>query len=111
MQPNTQVVNHFTHPHVAMSLARIEAHYFMNQTFLEPNQILKNADRLSDIPGVIVHGRYDVVCPLDNAYALNKAWPRSVLQIVRDAGHSASESGIISALVTATNTIARHQKV
>lgn len=106
LQPNTQVVNHITHPHVAMSLARIEAHYFMNEAFLEPNQILKNAPRLQNIPGTIIHGRYDVVCPLDNAYALHKAWPQSELKIIRDAGHSACELGIINALVTATNAIA-----
>jgi proline iminopeptidase len=107
LQPNTQVVNHFTHPHVAMSLARIEAHYFMHHVFLEPDQILKNAHRLENIPGVIVHGRYDVICPLDGAYELHKAWPLSELKIIRDAGHSACELGIINALVTATNTVAQ----
>jgi len=111
LQPNPQVVNHFINPHVAMSLARIEAHYFMNHVFLEPNQILKQAHRLANIPGVIVHGRYDVVCPLDGAYELHKAWPLSELQIIRDAGHSACELGIINALVMATNGIANQRKL
>ena len=55
---------------------------------MEPNQIVANAHKLKDIPGIIVHGRYDVVCPLDNAFALHQAWPGSELQIIRDAGHS-----------------------
>lgn len=107
LQPNNQVVNHFIDPHVAISLARIEAHYFMKNAFLTENQILMNAGRLADIPGTIVHGRYDVVCPLEGAYALHKAWPRAELQIIRDAGHSALELGIINALIMATNTVAR----
>lgn len=106
--PSPQVVNSMTEPHCAMSLARIETHYFMNEIFLSPNYILKNARRLAKIPGVIVHGRYDMICPLDNAFALHQAWPKSTLEIVRDAGHSASEPGIINALVSATNAIARH---
>jgi len=102
LHPNQAVVEHFGHPHVAISLARIECHYFMNQAFLEPGQILRDAHRLSGIPGIIVHGRYDMVCPIDNAFALNEAWPGSELQIIRDAGHSASEPAIVDALVRAT---------
>lgn len=105
LQPNAQVLNYYTQAHCAMSLSRIEAHYFMNHCFLEPNQILRDCFRLAHIPGVIIHGRYDMICPLDNAYALNKAWPDSELRIIRDAGHSACELGIISELVMATNTI------
>lgn len=101
LHPNPRVVEHFGHPHVAISLARVECHYFMNDSFLEPNQILRNAGRLGDIPGVIVHGRYDMVCPLDNATALSKVWPNAELYIVRDAGHSASEPAIIDALMQA----------
>jgi len=105
LQPNPSVVNHFNH--VAMSLARIETHYFINNIFLEPNQIIQNVHKLADIPGTIVHGRYDIVCPLENAYALNKAWPKSRLEIIRDAGHSAYEPGITHALISATNTTAQ----
>lgn len=93
LHPNPEVVEHFGHPHVAIALARIESHYFMNHAFLEPDQIVRDASRLKGIPGVIVHGRYDMVCPLDNALALSKAWPEAELQIIRDAGHSASEPG------------------
>jgi len=102
LRPNHDVVEHFADPHVAMSMARIEAHYFVNGIFMEPNQLLRDAPKLADIPGIIVHGRYDMICPLDNAYELHLCWPQSKLEIVRDAGHSALEPSIIDALVRAT---------
>jgi len=100
--PKPAVVNHFGNPHTALSLARIECHYFMHDSFLEPDQILKHAGRLAGIPGVIVHGRYDVVCPAEQAWALHRAWPEAQLHMIADAGHSALEPGIVDALVTAT---------
>jgi proline iminopeptidase len=100
--PKPAVVNHFGNPHTALSLARIECHYFMHDSFLEPDQILKHAGRLAGIPGVIVHGRYDVVCPAEQAWALHRAWPEAHLHMIADAGHSALEPGIVDALVTAT---------
>ncbi|MCU0765919.1 MAG: prolyl aminopeptidase [Gammaproteobacteria bacterium] len=104
--PNEVVVKHFGDPHVALSLARIECHYFVNQAFLRPGQLLAEAPRLAGIPGVIVHGRYDLICPFENAWALHRAWPRSELVVVPDAGHAASEPGIRSALVAATDRFA-----
>ncbi|MBZ0332638.1 prolyl aminopeptidase [Marinobacter sp. AL4B] len=106
LQPNPKVVEHFGHPHVAIALARIECHYFMNQGFLQPDQIINNTDKLADIPGIIVHGRYDMVCPLDNAFALSAAWPEAELQIIRDAGHSASEPAIVDALIRGVEQVA-----
>jgi proline iminopeptidase len=103
---NPGVVAHFQDPYVALSLARVECHYFKHRCFLEPEQLLRDADRLSDIPGSIVHGRYDVVCPVDQAWALHKAWPVADLHIIPDAGHSASEPGIARELVAATDTLA-----
>ncbi|MCC6208537.1 MAG: prolyl aminopeptidase [Gammaproteobacteria bacterium] len=100
--PRKEVVDHFSEPYTALSLARIECHYFMNDTFLEPDQILRHAHRLADIPGVIVHGRYDAVCPLKSAWDLHQAWPRAELRVIPDAGHSALEPGIVDALVRAT---------
>lgn len=83
--------------------ARIECHYFKNEGFFEEDGwLLKNAHVLKDIPGRIVHGRYDVVTPLSSAWALHKAWPKSDLQIIPDAGHSSLEPGIINALIQAT---------
>jgi len=102
LRPDKHLVDHFADPHVAMSLARIEAHFFVNHAFLKPNQILNDAHKLQDIPGIIVHGRYDLICPLENAWLLHKAWPASQLNIIRDAGHAASEAGITDALIHAT---------
>ncbi len=107
LKPCQDLVDSFTEPHRALSLARIEAHYFVNDSFLEPNQIVNNAHKLEGIPGVIVHGRYDVICPLDNAYALHKAWPGSELQIIREAGHASREPGIVDALIRATDSLAK----
>jgi proline iminopeptidase len=106
LHPNPDVVEHFGHPHVAIALARIECHYFMNQSFLEPDQIVRDAHKLANIPAVIVHGRYDMVCPLDNALALSRAWPQADLQIIRAAGHSASEPAIVDALMRAVESVA-----
>ncbi|HHM04164.1 MAG TPA: prolyl aminopeptidase [Gammaproteobacteria bacterium] len=103
------VVEHFANPHTALSLARIECHYFVNDSFLEPDQIIRDAHRLENIPGVIVHGRYDVICPLEAAWRLHKAWPRAQLKIVPDAGHAASEAGIVDQLVRATMAMAEKE--
>jgi len=100
--PKREVVDFFSNPHVALALSRIESHYFVNHIFLEQNYILANVYRLKNIPGTIVHGRYDVVCPLENAWDLHRAWPESSLEIIPDAGHSASEPGIVHALIQAT---------
>lgn len=108
LQPCPLAVKGLTNAHTAVSLARIETHFFKHQCFIEENQILNNAHRLENIPGIIVHGRYDMVCPLDNALALHKAWQRTELHIIRDAGHSAREPGIIDALINATNLMLRY---
>lgn len=102
LQPNPRIVERFGHPHVAISLARIECEYFMHDCWLEPDQLVRHASRLKHIPGIIVHGRYDIVCPLDNATALHAAWPEAELQIIRDAGHSVYEPAIVDALIRAT---------
>lgn len=107
LRPNPDVVQAFSDPHKALAMARIEAHFFMHDSFLSENQILANAHKLKHIPGFIVHGRYDMICPLDNAFALHKAWPQAELDIVRDAGHSAREPSITDALIRATRAMAR----
>lgn len=106
LRESRAVIEHFGNPYTALSLARIEAHYFMHESFLQPDQILAQAGRLRDIPGFIVHGRYDVICPLENAWALHKAWPQAQLVIVPDAGHAASEPGITAALLRASDAMA-----
>ena len=107
LRPNGHVIERFSEPQRALSIARIECHYFINNAFLEEDQLLRDMHKIAHIPGVIVHGRYDVVCPLDNAWALNQAWPNSELAIIRDAGHAAGEPGITDALVRATGQVAR----
>jgi len=86
----------------ALEFARIESHYFVNGGFFETeDQLLRDAHRLAGIPGVIVHGRYDLVCPLRSAWDLRRAWPDAELRIVPDTGHSAFEPGNTAALVEA----------
>jgi len=90
--------------HFALSFARIESHYFVNGGFFEvEDQLLRDAHRLKGIPGVIVHGRYDVVCPIQNAWDLHKVWPEAKLAVSPSAGHSAFEPENLSALVEATD--------
>ncbi len=100
------LVEHFSDSHVALGMARIECHYFINQSFISPNQIIQQAHLLKDIPGIIIHGRYDCVCPVDQAYALHQAWPTARLNIVPGCGHSAAEPAIADALIAATDEFA-----
>jgi proline iminopeptidase len=93
-------------PHFALSFARIENHYFVHGGFFDvEDQLLRDAHRLHGIPGVIVHGRYDVVCPLQNAWDLHKAWPQAKLVINPSSGHSAFEPENAAALVEATDAL------
>jgi proline iminopeptidase len=102
--PDQGLIDTFSDPHKALSLARIEAHYFRNNSFFETdNYLIENVGRIRHIPCVIVQGRYDVVCPAENAWELHRAWPEAELIIVPDAGHSITEPGIIGALVEATD--------
>ena len=100
--PNPGTVSHFASDHVALSLARIEAHYFVNNIFLPDNALLDNVSRIRHLPGYIVQGRYDAVCPAMSAHDLHLAWPEAHYTVVPDAGHAAFEPGIRSALVSAT---------
>jgi len=104
---NPDFQHQFDDAHTALSMARIETHFFMNQGFMAPNQLLEQAGKLAEIPGTIVHGRYDMVCPLDNALALHALWPQADLKIIRDAGHSSMEAGIVDALVSATREMSQ----
>ena len=94
-------------PAFALAFARIENHYFVNGGFFEvEDQLLRDAHRIADIPGVIVQGRYDVVCPAQSAWELHKAWPKADLVINPAAGHSAFEAEHVDALVRATDRFA-----
>ena len=101
---DNQLMQTFGTNQFAEAFARIECHYFMNKGFLETeDQLLLNVDRIRHIPGVIVQGRYDVVCPMISAWELKNIWQEAELIIVPDAGHSMSEPGIRSALIEATD--------
>lgn len=102
LTPNHAVIDFFSNPHLAISLARIEAHYCMHQAFLAENQLLRDAHRLATLPGFIIQGRYDMCCPMESAWDLHLAWPQAQLEIIPDAGHSVSEPGITDALIRAT---------
>ena len=103
--PDPKVIEEFTEPELAIALARIECHYFMNNCFFETdNYLIEQIDRIRHIPAVIVHGRYDIVCPFTNAWDLHRAWPEASLEIIPNAGHAATELGIADALVRATDS-------
>ena len=103
LHPSMERMKSFATDHFALAFARIENHYFINKGFFEEDDhILKNADKLKGIPGIIIQGRYDVVTPMRTAWMLHKAWPESELVTIPDAGHAASEPGIISGLIAAT---------
>ena len=107
LRPAEGIEARFGRAEFALAFARIETHYFVNGGFLEtPDQILRDMHRIRHIPGVIVQGRYDMVCPVTSAWDLHRAWPESDLKIVPDAGHSAFEPGIVHELVSATDRFA-----
>ncbi len=105
LRPNADSLRSVGFRDAALPLARLEAHYFAHGLFLRENQLLDNADRLAGIPGIIVQGRYDIVCPPVSAHDLVTVWPDARLRIVDDAGHSATEPGIMRALVQATDEL------
>ncbi len=107
LNPSSQLVDHFSDPHIALAMARIEAHYFFNKSFLQPNQLIDQCPIIADIPTWIVHGRYDTVCPVEQAFLLSQALPNARFTVVRDAGHSAFEPGITDRLIDFTDQFAQ----
>lgn len=106
LRQNKHMIDDFSDDHFAYAFARIENHYFINKAFFsEDNYLLNNIGKISHIPGFIIQGRYDMPCPPSTAYELHKAWPQAEFIMVEEAGHSASELGITSALVDATNKL------
>jgi proline iminopeptidase len=103
--PSPETVAAFGEERMALGLARIEAHYFVNHSFMAEAALLDGAERLRRIPGVIIQGRYDAVCPIVSADALHRAWPEADYVVVPDAGHSAMEPGVRRALVAATEKL------
>lgn len=106
--PDAEFIEGFGEEEFALAFARIECHYFMNRGFFPTdNYLIENVGKLRHIPSVIVQGRYDVVCPMDSAWALHRAWPEAEFTLVPDAGHSAFEPGIAKALIAATDKFSR----
>ncbi len=94
----------FTEDNKADSIARIECHYFLNRCFFKTdNWLIENVHKVRHIPAVIIHGRYDIICPFENAWELHKAWPEAAFEVIKDAGHAAGEPGIADALIRATD--------
>jgi len=101
------LVKRFETPTFAEAFARIECHYFINKGFFpNDNYLLEQVEKIRHIPGVIIQGRYDVVCPAESAWELHRAWPEADFHLIQDAGHSAMECGIRSQLITATDQFA-----
>jgi proline iminopeptidase len=101
--PDPELIAHFDEDAVALAIARIEAHYFVHKLFLPEGGLIAGVEKIRRIPGIIVQGRYDAVCPMLTADELHRAWPEAEYVVVPDAGHSAREPGIARELVAATD--------
>jgi proline iminopeptidase len=104
--PNPDYSNHFYDAEFALAFARIENHFFVHAGWLAEGQLLRDAHKLKDIPGVIIHGRYDMPCPAKYAWALHKAWPKADFHLIEGAGHAFLEPGILDQLIRATDRFA-----
>ncbi|MDY8108109.1 prolyl aminopeptidase [Fulvimarina sp. 2208YS6-2-32] len=105
--PSEELTSIFTDGRFALAFARIENHYFTHGCWLEDGQLLRDAGRLKGMPGAIVHGRYDMPCPMRSAFELAKAWPDAAFHMVEGAGHAFDEPGILDRLIATTDRFAR----
>lgn len=103
--PSMQLAERYTHPTFALAFARIVTHYMHHNLWLEDNILLRNADALTNISGILINGRFDFQAPIANAWELKRVWPRAELVIVDNAGHAAN-SGITQELIRATDRFA-----
>ncbi|MAU94565.1 MAG: prolyl aminopeptidase [Fulvimarina sp.] len=101
--PDAGLSHDFGQDDFAIAFARIENHFFTHAGWLEEDQLIREAGKLKGIPGVIVHGRYDMPCPARTAWRLSKAWPEAELHLIEGAGHAYNEPGILDALIRATD--------
>jgi proline iminopeptidase len=104
--PEPSTSDKFGEDDFALAFARIENHYFVHAGWLDEGQLIRDAGKLKDIPGTIVHGRYDMPCPAKYAWQLHKAWPKADFHLIEGAGHAYSEPGILDALIGATDKYA-----
>lgn len=107
LDPSQDSIQTCADPRHALSLAVIESYFFHNRCFIEENAILNNMDKIQHIPGYIIHGRYNIVSPLSNAWELHRHWPVAQMYTIRDAGHAIREPGLVDAIVLASKAIAK----
>ncbi|HZE30539.1 MAG TPA: prolyl aminopeptidase [Actinoallomurus sp.] len=105
--PNEDTIREHSGDDFAVTFSRIENHYFVNEGFLEENQLIRDVDKIRHIPCVIVQGRYDLATPAATAWDLHRAWPEAEFHLVGDAGHAYTEPGILHHLIEATDRFAR----
>lgn len=110
LRPNQEAIDCYQESNRALAMAKISAHFAVNNFFIEDNYILDNIDKITHIPCILVHGRYDIISPVSNAFRLSELWSAAECHIVRDAGHLLAEPGIQDALVRATGEMARRFK-
>ena len=104
--PDPRLTQQHDDGHYALAFARIETHYFVHGCWLEPGQLLRDADRLGGVPGTIVQGRYDMPCPAHYAWQLHRALPQMEFHLIEGAGHAYSEPAILDRLIEATDRYA-----
>ena len=104
--PDAVNAAHHAQDAFSLAFARIENHYFVHEGWMEQGQLIRDAGKLAEVPGVIVQGRYDVCTPVRSAWDLHRAWPQADFQLVPDAGHAYNEPGILSRLIEATDRFA-----
>ncbi|NUO98235.1 MAG: prolyl aminopeptidase [Nonomuraea sp.] len=105
--PDPGLVAEFGEDKMAVAFARIENHYFHHGGWFGPEQLIRDVDKVRHIPAVIIQGRYDACTPMTTAWDLHRAWPEADFQVVHDAGHAATEPGIVDRLIEATDGFAR----
>lgn len=111
LMPDGDTRGGFADPHFALAFARIENHFFVHGGWLEDGQLIRDASRLRSIPGTIVQGRYDMVCPPRTAWELHRAWPQANLRMIEGAGHAWSEPKILDELIRATEFYAASKSI
>ncbi|PZQ45698.1 MAG: prolyl aminopeptidase, partial [Micavibrio aeruginosavorus] len=100
--PNYQTITTDEQKAEALAIARLECHYFRNEKLSSEKSLLRQVDRFRAIPSIIIHGRYDIICPLSTAYRLHQLWPEADYVVVPDGGHSSMDPAIRSRLIEAT---------
>lgn len=109
LHPHLSVIDQYSDPHFALAVSTLESYFITNNFFIQENEVMNNVHKIRHIPTYIVHGRFDLIVPLAGAFELHQAIPASNLRIVRDAGHSDRESGIIDALIYASKELSKHR--